>query len=187
MRAIPNMTIVAPCDAEEMKRLVPQTLDWPGPMYIRFGKGGDPIVSEPERPFGIGKGILLREGNDALIVTTGITLKEALEAHEALKAEGIGAAVLHLHTVKPLDAEGLLAAASSARAVVTMEEHTIIGGLGSAVAEVLAEANLSPAKKFKRLAVPDEFPSLYGSQAGEMTHYGITAQAAAAAVRALLA
>ncbi len=186
MRAIPNMTVVAPCDAEEMRRLVPQTLDWEGPMYIRFGKGGDPVVSDPGKPFLIGRGILAREGADALVVTTGITLKLALAAHDELSREGIGAAVLHLHTVKPLDAEALLRAAAGVRAVVSVEEHTIIGGLGSAVAEVLAEANLSPAKRFKRLAVPDEFPSLYGSQESEMRHYGLTAENVAATVRSLL-
>ncbi len=186
MRAIPGMTIVAPCDAEEMKRLMPQTLDWPGPIYIRFGKGGDPVVSEPDKPFEIGRGIRLREGSDALLVTTGITLKSALEAHRTLQDQGIGAAVLHLHTVKPLDTATLLDLAGKVRAVVVLEEHNLIGGLGSAVAETLAEAGALKTAAFKRLSLPDAFHSLYGSQESILKTYGVTAEAAVSTVKNLL-
>ena len=185
-RTLPGMTIVAPCDAEEMKRLMPQTLDWEGPMYIRLGKGGDAVVSRTELGFQIGKALLVREGSDALIVTTGITLQPALAAAALLEQSGISAGVLHMHTVKPFDTEALLAQAARVPAILSIEEHTIIGGLGSAVAETLAEANFSTPKRFKRIGIPDVFPDKYGSQATLLARYGITAEGAVAEVRKLL-
>lgn len=185
-RTLPGMTIVAPCDAEEMKRLMPQTLDWEGPMYIRLGKGGDAVVSRPELGFQIGKALLVREGSDALIVTTGITLQPALAAAALLEQSGISAGVLHMHTVKPFDTEALLAQAARVPAILSIEEHTIIGGLGSAVAETLAEADFSTPKRFKRIGIPDVFPDKYGSQATLLARYGITAEGAVAEVRKLL-
>ena len=184
MRAIPNMTIVAPCDAEEMKRLMPQTVDYDGPMYIRLAKGGDPIVSRPENPFEIGRAIYMCEGDDALIVTTGITLKEGLQAVNMLKQEGQSAGVLHMHTIKPLDTAMLLKRAEKVKVVVTVEEHYECGGLGSAVAEVLAEADFSV--RFKRLAIPAVYPNLYGSQDLQMEHYGIMASGIASKVMSLI-
>jgi transketolase len=115
-----------------------------------------------------------------------VTLKPALDAAEQLAAEGIKAAVLHLPTVKPLDAQAVLDYARPARAIVTAEEHTIIGGLGSAVAELLAEARFSGPKRFKRIGIPDVFPDQYGSQASLMEHYNITAGNMAAVTRSLL-
>jgi len=185
-RTLPGMTIVAPCDAEEMKRLMPQTLDWDGPMYIRLGKGGDAVVSRPELGFQIGKALLVREGSDALIVTTGITLQPALAAAAQLEQSGISAGVLHMHTVKPFDTEALLAQAARVPAILSIEEHTIIGGLGSAVAETLAEADFNTPKRFKRIGIPDVFPDKYGSQATLLARYGITAEGAVAEVRKLL-
>jgi transketolase len=187
MRAVPNMTIVAPSDAEEMTRLMAQTVEHKGPIYIRLGKGGDPIVSTPEHPFRIGKAIAMTSGNDVLLVTTGITLKIGLEAAEALRAGGVGATVLHMHTVKPLDTAALLSAAGKVRAIVTIEEHTIMGGLGGAVAEVLAEAGTLSTRRFKRIGLPDVFPHGYGSQATMMQHYGITTEQTIATVNELLA
>jgi len=186
MRAIPNMTIVAPADADEMRRLIPQTLDHPGPIYIRLAKGSDPIVTRDSIPFRIGKALLMREGRDVLLVTTGITLKIALDAADQLGAQGIEAAVLHVPTVKPLDVEQLLDRISSVRAVVSVEENSIIGGLGSAVAEIIAEAGLEPAKKFKRLGIPDVFPDKYGSQNALMDHYKISTREIIFSVTGLL-
>jgi len=175
LRTIPNMTIVAPADAEEMKRLMPLTLDHPGPLYIRLAKGHDPIVSRDDVPFAIGSAMLMREGSDALLVTTGITLKPALEAADALEKNGIEATVLHMPTIKPLDRDAILRHASHALAIVVVEEHSVIGGLGSAVAEMIAEEGLA-GKRFKRIGIPDAFVDRYGSQALLMEHYGITAQ-----------
>ncbi len=183
LRAVPNMTIVAPCDAEEMKRLMPLTVDYPGPMYIRIAKGGDPIVSSDEIPFKIGKAMPIREGRDALIVTTGITLGPALKAAETLKKEGIEAAILHMPTVKPLDSDTLLRYVRQTSVVVTIEEHSIIGGLGSAVAETILEANFDSSKNFKRIGIPDVFSSSYGSQDDLMRLYGITADNLCAVIR----
>ncbi len=185
-RAIPNMTIVSPCDAEEMKRLMPQTLDWDGPIYIRLGKGGDPIVSRPDLVFRLGKAILMRTGIDVLLVTTGIMLGPVLEAAKKLDEKGVSAAVLHVHTVKPFDVPAFLAAAGPVRAVLTCEEHSIVGGLGSAVAEILAERAFSPVKKFARLGIPDVFPDKYGSQQKLLEHYGLSAANLAAKALGLL-
>ena len=174
LRVIPNMTIVCPADAEEMKRFMPLTVDYPGPIYIRLGKGSDPLVSRPDLPFEIGKAICLREGKDALIVTTGITLKQALDAAVELEKERIQATVLHMHTIKPLDTRALQQYASLAPVVVTIEEHSIIGGLGSAVAEFLAEQNYERPKRFQRIGLPDQFMQGYGNQASMMERYGVT-------------
>ncbi len=186
MRAIPGMTVVAPCDADEMRRLLPATLDWPGPVYVRIAKGGDPIVSSDEHPFAIGRAIALREGGDVLLISTGVTTQVALEAAEALAADAIEATVLHVHTLKPLDTEQIVARAASAGAVLTVEEHTLPGGLGGAVAEALLDAGQGKAP-FARLGFPDVFPHELGSQAQIMAHYGLTAEAVADRVRGLLA
>lgn len=185
MRAIPNMAVVAPCDAEEMKRLMAQTLDHQGPMYIRFAKGYDPVVSRPELGFSIGKAIEVREGSDALIVTTGITLKTALDAVPILAAQGLSPTILHCHTIKPFDSAAVKKWAAKVPVIVTVEEHTVIGGLGSAVAEVVLEANLDKPLRFKRIGIPDMFPNKYGSQASLMAGFGITPQGVAAAVASL--
>jgi transketolase len=187
MRAVPNMTIVAPCDADEMARLMPQTVEHQGPIYIRLGKGGDPIVSSDAHPFRIGRAMTMVTGDDVLLVTTGITLKLALEAAVSLKADGISATVLHMPTVKPFDAESFFTHARRVDAIVSIEEHTVMGGLGGAVSELLAEAGFEPAKRFKRIGIPDVFPHGYGSQATMMTKYDITAERAAAVARELLA
>lgn len=185
-RALPNMTIVAVADAEEMKRFMPQTVDYEGPIYIRLAKGYDPVVTNDTVPFRIGKGLAMRNGRDALLVTTGITLGVAQEAATRVAADGIECAILHMPTIKPLDNEQLLELAAGARAIVAIEENTIIGGLGSAVAEVIAEAGFSPGKKFRRIGIPDVFPDHYGSQEKLMDHYRISADGVVATVRALL-
>jgi transketolase len=187
MRAIPNMTIVAPCDAKEMARLMPLTLEHRGPMYIRLGKGGDPIVSSDAVPFEIGRALPMARGSDVLIVSTGITLKTALDASAALKLQDISAAVLHMPTVKPLDVEAFLSYAKPVDAIVSIEEHSIVGGLGGALAEIIAEAAFDPVKRFKRIGIPDVFPHGYGSQATMMAQCEITAERTIAVVEELLA
>lgn len=186
LRAVPNMTIVAPADAEEMRRFMPQSVDHPGPIYIRLAKGYDPIVTTDGAPFVIGKAVSMREGPDALLLSTGITLKVALEAADLLAEDGIKAAVLHLPTIKPLDVEAILDRASQVPVIVTAEEHTVIGGLGSAVAEIIAEANFDSAKRFKRIGIPDVFADKYGSQDSLMERYSITSGHMAAVVRNLV-
>ncbi|MBI4767525.1 MAG: transketolase [Deltaproteobacteria bacterium] len=176
LRAIPNMTIVAPADADEMRRFMPQTLDYPGPIYIRLAKGFDPVVSREDPPFIIGQGLVIRPGRDVLVLTTGITLRLALASAEILESEGIEMAILHLPTIKPLDQEKILNMASMVKAVITIEEHTIIGGLGSALAELMAEADFDQPKRFRRLGLPDAFPDQlgYGSQDSLLARHHIT-------------
>ena len=171
LRTLPNMTIVAPCDADEMKRLMEASLQWPHPMYIRLAKGNDPIVSKPELGFEIGKGIQLKPTGEVLFVTTGITIQRALNAAKILVDEKIKCGVFHMHTIKPFDHEGLMKAAESAELVVTIEEHVLNGGLGSAVLEVFSDHMLD--KKVVRLGIPDLFAEKYGSQEILMELFGL--------------
>jgi transketolase len=187
LRALPNMTILAPADAEEMARAVRATLDHQGPVYIRVAKGHDPVVTSETGEFRIGRAVPMRDGHDALIVTTGVGLQVCLAAADQLTAAGIDATVLHMPTVKPLDTESLAAVASRVPAIVTVEEHSVVGGLGSAVAEFLAESDLLDSRKFRRVGFPDAFPEGYGDQVGMMRRYGITPDAVAGLVTDLLA
>jgi transketolase len=177
MRALPNMTVVSVCDAEEMKRFMDRTLDWPGPIYIRLAKGFDPVVSRPEASFEIGRAIVMREAAAGaariLLVATGVATTRALEAAELLAADGIECTLLHMHTVKPLDTAALLRHAEGCDLVVTIEEHTVVGGLGSAVAETLIEEMPGSAPPLRRLGIPDAFAENYGSQDQLMEIYGL--------------
>ncbi|HOI41555.1 MAG TPA: transketolase C-terminal domain-containing protein [Elusimicrobiales bacterium] len=183
MRAVPGMTIAAPADAEEMKRLMPQTLEVGGPVYIRLGKGGDPVVTSPEHGFRLGEPVLARPGRDALLISTGVMLGPALRASDELRGEGVGCGVLHVHTVKPLDAAALLRAAEGMPVIATVEEHSVTGGLGGAVAEILMESGAGRGLRFRRLGLPDAFPDGYGSQAQLLERYGLTAGAIAENIR----
>ncbi|MGD0476325.1 MAG: transketolase C-terminal domain-containing protein [Candidatus Velthaea sp.] len=162
MAALPNMTVTAPADAPEMRRLIDASLDWPGPLYVRFGKGGDPVVSRADDGFTIGRAVSLMPGDDVLIVSSGIMTHRALEAATLLRADGIAAGVLHVHTLKPFDAAGLVDRLADARLVVTVEEHVRHGGLAAAVGNVLLEADRRPA--FLACSLPDAFPHGFGSQ-----------------------
>lgn len=183
LRALPNMTIVAPCDAEEMRRLMPKTLDWPHPMYIRLGKGGDPVVSRSELGFEIGKAIMLMEPGVGLFVTTGVMTQLALNAAESLQSEGVPCGVLHMHTVKPLDTGALAHWLPKVQGVVTVEEHTRMGGLGSAVLEFCSDSAPEQAIKLTRIGIPDRFATQYGSQNSLLKHWGITTESLCAAMR----
>lgn len=173
MRALPNMTVVAPTDADEMRRFMKTTPDHPGPVYIRLAKGGDEIVSRDADGFQIGRAILLRDPADVLIVATGVMVNRSLAAAEALAEKGIGCGVLNMHTVKPLDTERLLTLASKVRLLVTVEEHTLAGGLGSAVVEALADHLGRRQPAVLRLGIPDAFASEYGTQDSLLETYGL--------------
>lgn len=183
MRALPNMTVTAVADADEMRRFMPQTLDQPGPVYIRLGKGYDPIVSVEDNGFEIGRAIPMEKPGEVLIVTTGVMLQRSLGAAEALAADGITAGVLHMHTVKPLDTETLFAQAEGVRLVVTAEEHLRIGGLGSAVLEAFSERLDEPSPRVLRLSIPDTFTHRYGRQDDLLEHYGLQPDGIASAIR----
>jgi transketolase len=174
MRALPNMAVVAPCDADEMNRLMMSTLEWPHPIYIRLGKGGDKIVSEEKNGFELGKSIKMRSGSDGLFITTGVMTQLALETADLLKTDGIDVGVLHVHTIKPFDDAGVIAAMKDVNAVVTVEEHIVNGGLGSAVLESCSELQPDLLSKIVRIGIPDKFATEYGSQNSLLNHWGIT-------------
>jgi len=186
LRALPNMTIVAPCDADEMKRLMPKTLDWPHPIYIRLAKGGDKVVSRPEFGFEIGKAVPLVEPGDALIVSTGVMTQVALDAVDLLRAEGIHCGVLHMHTIKPLDEASLAARLPGVKVVLTVEEHSRSGGLGSAVLEFCSDRMPEQSAKIVRIGIPDRFADQYGSQDSLLKHWGITRETVAAEIHSRL-
>jgi transketolase len=180
MRALPNMTVVCPTDADEMCRFMELTPDWPLPIYIRLGKGGDPVTSRSEEGFAIGKAIVKRDPGQVLIATTGIMVHYVLQAALSLASKGIHCGVAHFPTVKPLDETMLLGLAAGVHTVVAVEEHTVIGGLGSAVLECLSSHLID--KPVLRLGLPDRFTHNYGSQESLLIHYGLNADGIAAAV-----
>lgn len=185
LRVLPNMAIVAPCDAPETARLMDASLSWPGPLYIRLAKGGDPIVSQEQFQFKIGKAIPMREPGELLFVSTGVMTQVALDAAEILKKRSIQAGVLHMHTIKPLDLDALLEGVSGVQGIVTIEEHTRAGGLGSAVLEVLQDAESLP-PRIARLGIPDTFAPQYGRQASLLRIWGLDASSVAISAQKLL-
>lgn len=183
MRAIPHMTVVAPCDADEMERVIVASESHPNPMYIRFAKGGDPIVSKEDFGFEIGKAILYQNPGEVLFVTTGIMLNRAIEASQHLKESGISSGILHFHTIKPFDKAALIEMVGKVSLIVTLEEHAVSGGIGSAAAEILAETSGKNRPLLLRLGLPDEFPDQYGSQNSMLEHYGLFPAAIASSVK----
>ena len=137
MRAIPNMTVLVPADGVEAEQMILEAAKFNGPMYVRLGRSAVPTIFDENYKFQIGKGNVVRQGNDVSIIACGIMVNEAILAHEALKSEGINARVINMSTIKPIDRELIITAAKETGAIVTAEEHSIIGGLGSAVSEVL--------------------------------------------------
>lgn len=154
MRAVPNMTVIVPADGVETVLAVRAAADFKGPVYVRLGRNKVPTVFDDSYRFEIGKGILLRPGTDITFVGTGLMTAQALLAAETLQSDGISARVIHIATIKPLDEELILAAARETGVIVTVEEHSIIGGLGGAVAELLSEK--CPVK-MKRVGIRDRF------------------------------
>ena len=185
LRVIPNMTIVAPADSLEMERLMPLTLEHPGPIYIRLGKGHDPIVTSRDTPFRIGRAVTFATGREVLVIASGVTLARALEARAKLAELGIDAGLLHLHTLKPLDSTAILEAAANVRAVITVEENVLIGGLGEAVATLLMDNGLGY-KRLARIGIPDVFPDFYGSQNELLDKFGISASGIVETARKLV-
>jgi len=156
MRSLPNMTVIVPCDGPETERAVEASLAHQGPIYLRLSRYETPAWTSHVADFAIGKAIRLREGTDLTIAATGVIMGEALAAAERLAAKGISAEVLDVHTLKPLDAEAILASAAKTGCILTVEEHSIIGGLGSAVCEVIAE-QASERIVVRRLGIRDTF------------------------------
>ena len=154
MRTIPGMTIINPADETEAKKAVEAAFELDGPVYMRFGRLAVPVIFGDDYKFEVGKSVELREGNDVTVIATGLMVSEALEAYELLKKDGINARIINMHTIKPLDNEAVIKAAKETGAIVTAEEHSVIGGLGGAVSELLCEECPVPVLK---LGVYDTF------------------------------
>ncbi|MCK5758708.1 MAG: transketolase family protein [Clostridiales bacterium] len=154
MRVLPNMTIINPADAVETRLAVKAAIEYDGPVYLRLGRLAVPVIFDETYKFEWGKGVQIREGSDITIVATGLMVHEAIEAHDILKEKGISARVINIHTIKPLDNEIIEKAARETGAIVTAEEHNIIGGLGGAVCERLAETYPIPVL---RIGTKDKF------------------------------
>jgi len=183
-RAIADLTVVCAADANQLRAILRRSLDRPGAMYIRLGRGRDPeVYGEVPEDLEIGKAIRLREGSDLTIVATGSEVRACLDAADGLEADGIHARVVDMHTVDPLDREEILAAADETGAVLTVEEHNVTGGLGSAVAETLAEAGAGVA--FRRHGVPDEHVVI-GPPAALYHRYRLDAEGVESVARELL-
>jgi len=172
MRSVPNMTVIVPCDAIETKKAVFAAADVEGPVYIRIARPVVPIITKESSNFEIGKAEVLKQGKDISILATGLMAAKALEASVILGDMGIDAAVINVHTIKPLDEELILKEAAMTGKVITVEEHSILGGLGSAVAEVLAEQGKI---KMKRIGLNDTFGQS-GDPEALLEHYGLSVQ-----------
>ena len=182
MRVMPNMTIFVPCDAVEVRKAVRAAAAIEGPVYIRVARPVCECFTDESTPFVPGKANIMREGGDVAIIAMGLMVAEALKAADLLAAEGIRATVVNMHTVKPLDEDAVLSVAEKCGAVVTAEEHSVIGGLGSAVAEVLAGRS---GAKFARVGIEDRFGQS-GTPAELFADYGLTAENIAENARRLV-
>lgn len=182
MRAVPNMTVLVPADAVETRQAVFAAAKYEGPVYLRLGRMNVPVIYDEDYRFTIGRAHWLKKGRDVTIIACGIMVALALEASKDLEAEGLSIGVINMSTLKPLDREVVLAAARESKALVTAEEHSIIGGLGSAVAEVLAEECPKP---LKRIGVPDTFGES-GTPEELMSKYGLTVQDIKKAIKEVL-
>lgn len=182
MRILPNMTVVVPCDAIEAYKTTMAAAEYKGPVYIRLGRNPAPIMTKNEDPFSIGKAILCEDGKDVSIIACGHSLYEAKKAKKILQKEGIDARIINLHTPKPLDKELILKAAKETGAFVTVEEHTIFGGMGSAVAEFVSGTFPIP---IKMVGIRDSFGES-GSSLELLEHFNLTTNDVVKAVREVL-
>ena len=173
MRVIPGMVVICPSDDVEAKAAVHAAYEYEGPVYLRFSRAASPVINDnPDYHFEIGKGVTLREGKDITLIATGIMVPRALDAAEKLAADGIDAEVINIHTIKPLDDELILASVAKTGKAVTIEEHSVIGGLGGAVCEMLAEKNPVPVL---RIGVKDVFGES-GPAEEVLSKYGLDAE-----------
>ncbi len=185
MRALPNMVVVAPGDPVEARLATQAVVEHPGPCYLRLGRNGEPAVHRPAVDFQLGKAILVRDGKDLTFIVTGALLPEVVAVADSLKERRTTARVLSMHTVKPLDKEAVLTAARETGLIFTVEEHSIIGGLGGAVAETLMEADLSYVR-FKRIGLNDAFSNRVGDQNYLRAEYGLDAGGILRTVKSVL-
>jgi transketolase len=185
MRAIPNMTVVAPGDPVETRGATRAVVAAAGPCYLRLGKAGEPTVHSGPVDFRIGKAIRLRDGRDATLMSTGGMLQTAVKVADRLATVGVQTRVVSMHTLKPLDTEEVLSALTETGALFTLEEHSVIGGLGGAVAEVVAESDLRRIP-FKRLGTPSGFSPHVGAQDYMLAQHGLDPESIARVVEAAI-
>jgi transketolase len=181
MRAIPGMTVIVPADANETRSAVFAAAEYDGPVYLRTSRLASPVL-EPEQPFEIGKASVLRDGGDVVLFACGLMVGESLEAAKLLSQNGVSAAVVNVSTLKPIDADCVTTYARKCGHVVTVEEHSVIGGLGDAVASVLMG---EVACRFQRIGIQDQFGQS-GKAADVLREYGLTADQIAQSVQAFL-
>jgi transketolase len=183
MRSLPHMTLLVPADGDEAYAAAMVALELDGPVYVRLGgRVDEPAVSTPGAPFELGNAVELHEGNDVCVVACGALVAPAVNAARALEADGIQARVLNMHTIKPLDRDAILRAAAETRGIVSAEEHHLSGGLGGAIAELLAVEHPT---RMRMVGMPDEFAEV-GPTGALRAQYGMSADAISAACRALL-
>jgi transketolase len=183
MRVIPNMTVIAPCDGVETRSVIQEILKYNGPVYVRVARGKFPVVMPEDYKFSIGKGVVVRDGKDAAIIANGLMVSHALDAAEMLAKEGLNIRVINMSTIKPIDSELIIKAAQETGAIVTAEEHSIIGGLGEAVAGVVTEECPVP---MKRVGIQDRFGQS-GLAEELLIHYRLMPQDIAEAVKGIAA
>ncbi len=183
MRALPNMTVLSPCDPHDAAGATEAALALDGPVYLRLGKNGEPSLLPARAPFSVGAATRVREGRDVTIASTGPILASAIAAAEALAQEGIDAAILHFGTVKPLDEDAVHDALAATGLIVALEEHSVAGGFGGAIAEVAAGIGIG---RVVRVGFPDRFVEEVGSREHILTHYGLDGAGVTARVRAAL-
>ncbi len=181
MRVLPNMRVIAPADAIEVEDVISAIAGQPGPFYVRMGRADAPVIFDKHRSFEVGEAVLLREGDDVAVIATGTMTAEALRAHELLREDDVDARVIHMPTVKPIDADAVLQAAKETGCILTCEEHSVIGGLGDAVAAAMADAPVP----MRRVAINDVFGES-GEARALMEKYGLTADNIAGQVRQLV-
>lgn len=174
MNALPNMTMVAPCDAEQCKKLLRKSLDYPKPIYIRIPRGEEPLVynTDYDYDYQIGKANVIQEGTDLNIIATGMGVYNAVQAARQLEEKGYSVGVIDMHTIKPIDKEAIINAAKKSGCIITVEDHNILGGLGSIVADVLMEAGVFA--KLKKIGIPDTFVE-FGYPEEIYPYYGMDA------------
>lgn len=185
MRALPNLLVIAPGDPVETRLVVRALQHHKGPAYLRLGRAGELLVHTTTPDLQLGRAITVREGNHITLISTGGQLYDTVRAADALAAEGIRARVLSMHTIKPLDVDAVLAAAADTPAIFTLEEHSVVGGLGGAVAEVLMEASVRP-RIFRRIAIADAFSPVVGDQEYLRTHHRLDAESIVRSVRSVM-
>ncbi|MDO4753472.1 MAG: transketolase C-terminal domain-containing protein [Bacillota bacterium] len=181
MNSIPNMTMIAPCDGNQCVKMLEASLDYPGPIYIRIPRGEEPAVYTQDYEYIIGKAIQVKEGKNATIIATGSGVYNSLQAALKLEREGLHVGVIDMHTIKPIDKEAIIRAARETQILFTVEDHNILGGLGSIVADVVMEAGMLC--RLKKIGIPDEFVS-FGYPEEIYPHYGLDADGIAKTVRA---